>query len=136
MNLPRGPRPFRRPLPSWRVNTMKIVGFETNEGLRPGGVGGEVVSVRRAVDARRPATLADVLAQTRGALKPLADLAKKAPASARNPLKGLKHGLPVARPPKNICLGLNYMEHVKEGFQRDNVPKFPTIFMRCQTSLV
>jgi acylpyruvate hydrolase len=28
------------------------------------------------------------------------------------------------------------MEHVKEGFMRDNVPKFPTIFMRCQTSLL
>ena len=42
----------------------------------------------------------------------------------------------MARPGKIICLGLNYLEHVKEGFQRDNVPKFPTIFMRCQTSLL
>jgi len=33
-------------------------------------------------------------------------------------------------------LGLNYLEHVKEGPNRDNIPKFPTIFMRCVTSLV
>ena len=39
-------------------------------------------------------------------------------------------------PGKIVCLGLNYLEHVKEGFQKDNIPKFPTIFMRCATSLV
>jgi 2-keto-4-pentenoate hydratase/2-oxohepta-3-ene-1,7-dioic acid hydratase in catechol pathway len=115
---------------------MKILGFETNEGLRLGVVEGDNVVDLQAVDASLPANLADVLAKTNGDLKPLADLAKRAPASARKPLQGIKHALPVARPPKIICLGLNYMEHIKEGFMRDNVPKFPTIFMRCQTSLV
>ena len=75
-------------------------------------------------------------AANNGDLKPLGDIAKRAPASARRPLNGLKFGLPVARPGKIICLGLNYLEHVKEGSQRDNIPKFPTIFLRCQTSLV
>ena len=70
-------------------------------------------------------------------MKPLADLAKRAPAGARRPLKGLKHALPVARPGKIICLGLNYMAHVKEGrYANDPPPQFPSIFMRCQTSLV
>ena len=31
---------------------------------------------------------------------------------------------------------MNYLEHVKEGSQRDNIPKFPTIFFRCLTSMV
>jgi len=115
---------------------MKILGFQSNQGLRLGVVEGDNVIDLQAADARLPVNLADVLAETGGDLKPLADLAKKAPASARVPLKGLKFGLPVARPPKSICLGLNYLEHVKEGFNRDNIPKFPTIFMRCQTSLV
>jgi len=44
--------------------------------------------------------------------------------------------LPVTKPGKVICLGLNYLEHVKEGAQRDNIPKFPTIFMRGNSSLV
>src|SRR5262249_54085469 len=83
-----------------------------------------------------PTNLADVLRANNGDLKPLADLAKKAPASARKPLAGIKYALPVARPGQVICLGPNYMEPVKEGPQRDNVPEFPTIFMRCQTSLV
>jgi 2-keto-4-pentenoate hydratase/2-oxohepta-3-ene-1,7-dioic acid hydratase in catechol pathway len=115
---------------------MKIVGFESNEGLRLGIVEGDQVIDLQAVDAKVPANLADVLKANNGDLKSLADLAKRAPATARKPLKGLKYALPVARPGKIICLGLNYLEHVKEGFMRDNVPKFPTIFMRCQTSLV
>jgi acylpyruvate hydrolase len=115
---------------------MKIVGFESSEGLRLGVVEGDQVVDLQAVDAKLPANLADVLKANNGDLKPLGDLAKRAPAGARKPLAGLKYALPVARPGKIICLGLNYLEHVKEGFMRDNVPKFPTIFMRCQTSLV
>jgi acylpyruvate hydrolase len=115
---------------------MKIVGFESNEGLRLGVVEGDQVIDLQAVDAKVPANLADVLKANNGDLKPLGDLAKRAPADARKPLSGLKFALPVARPGKIICLGLNYLEHVKEGFMKDNVPKFPTIFMRCQTSLV
>ena len=115
---------------------MKIVGFESQGQPRLGVVEGEEVIDLQAVDANLPGNLADVLAKTNGDLKPLGDLAKKAPASARKPLKGLKFGLPVAKPGKIVCLGLNYLDHVKEGSQRDNIPKFPTIFFRVNTSLV
>jgi acylpyruvate hydrolase len=115
---------------------MKIVGFEAQGQLRLGVVDGEQVIDLQAVDANLPGNLVDVLARTNGDLKPLGELAKKAPASARMPLKGLKYGLPVARPGKVVCLGLNYLDHVKEGSQRDNIPKFPTIFFRVNTSLV
>ncbi len=114
---------------------MKIVGFESGQGLRLGVVEGDYAIDLQAVDAKVPANLADYLAQSNGDLKPLAELAKRAPASARRPLKTLKFGLPVARPGKIICLGLNYMDHVKEGPNRDNIPKFPTIFMRSATSM-
>jgi acylpyruvate hydrolase len=115
---------------------MKVVGFEAEGGLRLGIVEGDQVIDLQAVDAKVPANLGDALAANNGDLTPLADIAKRAPASARRPLKGLKFGLPVARPGKILCLGLNYLEHVKEGSQRDNIPKFPTIFMRCLTSMV
>jgi 2-keto-4-pentenoate hydratase/2-oxohepta-3-ene-1,7-dioic acid hydratase in catechol pathway len=115
---------------------MKIVGFEAEGQSRLGVVEGEQVIDLQKVDPSLPGNLADVLAKTGGDLRPLGDLARKAPAAARRPLQGLKFGLPVARPGKIICLGLNYLEHVKEGSQRDNIPKFPTIFMRCLTSLV
>jgi len=115
---------------------MKIVGFEAEGSLRVGVVEGDQVIDLQAADPRVPGNLGDILRIHDGDLKAAADLAKRAPASARRPLKGLKFGLPVARPGKILCLGLNYLEHVKEGSQRDNIPKFPTIFMRCLTSMV
>jgi acylpyruvate hydrolase len=114
---------------------MKIVGFEAGGNLRLGVVQGDTVVDLQAVDPKVPANLAEILQSTNGDLSSLADLAKKAPASAHRPLADIKYALPVARPGKIICLGLNYMDHVKEGKYADNIPKFPTIFFRVQTSL-
>jgi len=115
---------------------MKVVAFETESGPRLGVVEGDQVIDLSAVDAKLPGDLGAVLRQQDGDLKPLADLAKRAPAGARRSVKGLRYALPVAHPGKVVCLGLNYLEHVKEGPNRDNIPKFPTIFMRGATSLV
>jgi len=115
---------------------MKIVGFETDGGSRLGIVEGDQVIDLQAADVKVPGNLAAVLTANNGDLTSLGDVTKRAPASARRPLKGLKFGLPVARPGKIICMGLNYLDHVKEGPNRDNVPKFPSIFMRGLTSMV
>jgi acylpyruvate hydrolase len=115
---------------------MKIVGFEANGGLRLGIVEGDQVVDLQAVDGNLPADLRVILEKNKGDLGVLADLARRAPASARLPLQSLKYALPVANPGKVVCLGLNYLEHVKEGPNRDNIPKFPTIFMRANSSLV
>jgi acylpyruvate hydrolase len=115
---------------------MKIVGFKGQDGRRLGIVDGDQLIDLQAADPNAPKDLGTWLRQNNGDLSPLADLAKRAPASARVPMKGITYGLPVAVPGKIVCLGLNYLEHVKEGFQKDNIPKFPTIFMRCSTSLV
>lgn len=115
---------------------MKIVGFQGSNGLRLGVVEGDQVIDLQAVDAKVPTDLAEILRKNNGDLKPLGDIAKKAPASARVPLKGLKYALPVAKPGKILCLGLNYMDHVKEGKYADNVPKFPSLFFRVLSSLV
>jgi 2-keto-4-pentenoate hydratase/2-oxohepta-3-ene-1,7-dioic acid hydratase in catechol pathway len=115
---------------------MKIVGFEANNGVRLGVVDGDNVVDLQAVDGNLSTDLAEVLRRSNGDLSPIGGLVKKAPASARRPLDGLKYALPVAHPGKIICLGLNYLDHVKEGPQRDNIPKFPSIFFRVLTSMV
>ena len=114
---------------------MKIVGFQANNSVRLGLVEGDNVIDVHTVDPKLPSDLGDYLRVSNGDLKPLGDLAAKAPASARIPLAGLKFALPVARPGKIICLGLNYLDHVKEGPQKDNIPKFQSIFFRVLTSL-
>ena len=104
---------------------MKIVGFESNEGLRLGVVEGDQVIDLQAVDAKVPANLADVLEANNGDLKPLGDLAKRAPAAARKPLSGLKYALPVARPrqdhlPRPELPGARQGRH--EARQRAEIP--------------
>jgi acylpyruvate hydrolase len=115
---------------------MKIVAFSSGQGPRLGVVEGDHAVDLSAADGHAPTDLGQWLSANNGDLKPLAELAKRAPAGARRPLADLSYGLPIAQPGKIICLGLNYLEHVKEGAQRDNIPKFPTIFMRGRTSLV
>jgi acylpyruvate hydrolase len=115
---------------------MKIVAFEGQRGPRLGVVEGDQVIDLQIADAKVPTDLGEWLAKNNGDTKPLADIAKRAPVNARKPLTGMKYALPVGRPGKIICLGLNYLDHVKEGSQRDNIPKFPTIFMRGLTSMV
>jgi acylpyruvate hydrolase len=115
---------------------MKIVAFEGQGGPHLGIVEADQVIDLQAADPEVPADLGVWLKANDGDTKLLADIAKRAPVSARRPLAGLTYALPVGRPGKIVCLGLNYLEHVKEGSQRDNIPKFPTIFMRGLTSLV
>src|SRR5207302_1964408 len=112
---------------------MKIVGFEADARLRLGIVEGAVVVDLQAADPRIPNDLGVWLATNDGELSPLREIARRAPAAARRPVAGLHFALPVARPGKIICLGLNYLDHAKEGGQQN--PDYPSIFMRCQTSL-
>lgn len=46
----------------------------------------------------------------------------------------LTPALPIRRPGKTICLGLNYADHAKEGGHE--VPAYPALFMRGTTSLI
>lgn len=113
---------------------MKIVNFETTNGIRMGVIDGDVVIDVAAVDASLPGELGAFL-RGNGDMNKLASLVKSAPASAKRPLAGLKLALPIAQPGKVICLGLNYLDHVKEGGYKDNIPKFQSIFFRVMTSM-
>lgn len=48
--------------------------------------------------------------------------------------EGLVYLPPLARPPKLICVGLNYADHTEESPYEQ--PDYPTIFFRVATSLV
>jgi 2-keto-4-pentenoate hydratase/2-oxohepta-3-ene-1,7-dioic acid hydratase in catechol pathway len=116
---------------------MKIVAFDGPDGsAHLGVVQGDHVVDLQAINGQVPSDLGEWIARNNGDLAPLARLAERAPSSACKPLSGLSYRLPVGRSGKIICLGLNYLEHVKEGAQRNNIPKFPTVFMRSLTSLV
>nr|WP_245215135.1 fumarylacetoacetate hydrolase family protein [Pararoseomonas indoligenes] len=62
-----------------------------------------------------------------------AALAAKLEGAPRRPLAGLKLLPVVPRPGKIICIGLNYVEHAKEG--NNPIPDYPAVFFRGHTSL-
>src|SRR5262249_25551342 len=92
-----------------KAGPLDVGSFESNKSVRLGLVDGDNVIDLQAADANLPGDLGEVLRRSNGHLGPLAALAKNAPASARRPLAGLKFALPIARPGKIICLGLNYL---------------------------
>ncbi len=50
------------------------------------------------------------------------------------PTSQIVPALPVDQPGKIICLGLNYVDHIKEGGYA--IPDYPALFMRSRTSLM
>src|SRR5258706_10341978 len=49
------------------------------------------------------------------------------PAAAWRPLSAVQFRLPIERPGKVICLGLNYADHAREGGYQ--VPEYPALFI-------
>ena len=75
-----------------------------------------------------PADLAAILRKTNGDLSHLRDLAKKAPASARVPLKGSTYTLPVANPGK-IILPRPQLPRARQGRPAARQhPEIPDLF--------
>lgn len=80
-----------------------------------------------------PTDMTELLASP-GGLAAVKAAADNAPAHAVKPLAGIKYLPVVPRPPKIICLGLNYADHAKEGGHER--PEYPSFFMRGATSQV
>ena len=111
---------------------MRLVAFEQVDGSHIG-----VITDRGVVDLSRidPAAPRDLDAVIKaGQLDQLVALMAKAGDETHHQIGDITIGLPVAKPGKILCLGLNYMDHVAEG-PFDKQP-FPAIFMRSATSLV
>ena len=109
---------------------MRLLRFDTPTGAHLGWLQGDSV---RDLTACAPAVrdLAQWLAlgeTQRHALQ------VQAAGNAALPLAGLTLRMPLARPGKLICLGLNYHDHAAEGGNK--APEYPAFFLRCQTSLL
>ncbi|MBO0766180.1 MAG: fumarylacetoacetate hydrolase family protein [Hyphomicrobiaceae bacterium] len=112
---------------------MKLMMFEKGNGTALGLVEGTTVIDLAAVDASLPRDLAGLIATGPGSLAKVKAAAAKAPASAKLALSSVKAALPIARPPKFVCVGLNYALHAKEGGHP--IPTYPSFFLRVPTSL-
>jgi 2-keto-4-pentenoate hydratase/2-oxohepta-3-ene-1,7-dioic acid hydratase in catechol pathway len=113
---------------------MQLMMFQKGSGTGLGlADGGSVLDVG-AADPTLPRDLAGLIAAGPEALTRLRSAAAKAPAAGRLPLASVRPALPIARPGKIICVGLNYALHAKEGGHE--IPTYPSFFLRVPTSLV
>jgi acylpyruvate hydrolase len=112
---------------------MKLTMFAKGKGAALGLVEGETVIDLGAADPSLPKDLAGLIAAGPNALANAKTAATKAPAAAKLMLGTVKPALPIARPDKFICVGLNYALHAKEGGHP--IPTYPSFFLRVPTSL-
>lgn len=111
---------------------MKLITFQRPGGTpEPGVAAGEhAISVVGAGFA----ALADVLALGGGAREKLERWIKSPPAEAVTDLSSVRLCAPVRRPPKLICVGLNYRDHAAES--KMEIPKVPTIFNKFPNTVI
>ena len=113
---------------------MKLMMFEAKKGSALGLVDGQTVIELAVLDASLPKDLLTLIQAGPATLAAIRAAAAKAPATAKHPLASVKPALPIAHPPKFICVGLNYLEHAKEGGHAP--PTYPSFFARYDRSLV
>jgi 2-keto-4-pentenoate hydratase/2-oxohepta-3-ene-1,7-dioic acid hydratase in catechol pathway len=84
-----------------------------------------------ATDPKVPSDLQTVIQDT--ALLRRANEALHNPSAVRGNTKSITFKLPIEKPGKIICMGLNYADHAKEGGNAR--PEYPSFFMRGPSSL-
>lgn len=78
--------------------------------------------------------LTAIISGGRESLATIADAAARLAGSDWRSTKDVTFRLPIERPGKVLCLGLNYIDHAKEGGYQ--IPEYPALFIRAATSLI
>jgi 2-keto-4-pentenoate hydratase/2-oxohepta-3-ene-1,7-dioic acid hydratase in catechol pathway len=106
---------------------MKLVTFRHNQSVQPGVLrGSEVVGLAAA-------GFADMIAVLGGGAEARGRIESAAAGGAGVPLSAVKLLAPVPRPPKIICVGLNYRDHAIESNME--IPEVPTLFSKYATAV-
>jgi len=110
---------------------MQLVTFERNRSAEPGAIlGGNVISLKAAGFP----TLLSIIEGGPEARRRVEAWLAKPPADAVVSLAGARLLAPIPRPPKIICVGLNYRDHAIES--KMEIPKVPTIFAKFATAVI
>ena len=116
---------------------MRLASYSIGPANSWGVLAGDGVIDRSALGADLPQTLREFIALCAGQGSLLADVAARAasaPATSITPLSGVSLAPCIPHPGKIICLGVNYVDHAKEG--GNTVADYPALFLRCDTSLL
>ncbi|MGJ5814224.1 fumarylacetoacetate hydrolase family protein [Paludibaculum fermentans] len=111
---------------------MRLVTYLTqSDSAGPGVLAGELVF------NLQPAGFADTLGVIAGGVEARAAIdayLRSLPASAGEPIDRVTLLAPLPRPPKFICVGLNYLDHAMES--KLEIPGVPTIFSKFSYCII
>jgi len=115
---------------------MKLLSYEQVDGGTWGVLTQAGVVGREHLDAALPPTLAGLVAACERLPALAGTLQTRAEAALARavPFEGLRLLPCIPQPGKVICLGVNYVDHAKEG--GNTVADYPALFLRCSTSLL
>ena len=110
---------------------MKFVTFRREGASEPG-----VLRARDVVGLRGAgfASILDVIAGGPAARARIEEWILKPAAEEVAPLDAVRLLAPIPRPPKIICIGLNYRDHAAES--KMEIPKVPTVFSKYATAVI
>src|SRR5580700_3859549 len=110
---------------------MQLVTFQNSGSAEPGAlVDGKVVGLKAAGFS----SLLSLIQGGKEALERAKEWVKNPPADQVTPLAKAKLVAPLPRPPKIICIGLNYRDHALEC--KAEIPKVPTVFSKYTTAII
>ncbi len=110
---------------------MRLATFEHHGHLHAGVVTNDTVT------SLKTAGFDDVLSVLQGgtdALKKIEAFGSQRQAAATFPLASVKLRAPISRPPKILCMGLNYRDHAAEA--KLEIPKYPVIFAKYNNTVI
>ena len=113
---------------------MRLVSTTSMQGPSWGVLVGDTVVDHRTIDPSLPDTLTSFIARCASQPGLQATVAAKAADLSGRPLAEVQLAPCIPEPGKIICLGVNYVDHAKEG--GNTVADYPTLFLRCSTSLL
>jgi len=110
---------------------LRFITFQNAHGVEPGVIlGGQAISLRGAgFDS-----VASIIAGGTEALDRVARWLQSPPSSALPDMTRIQLRAPMARPPKIVCIGLNYRDHAAEG--KMTIPDVPTVFCKFATAII
>jgi len=110
---------------------MRLVSFTNNGQSAAGILQGDGVFTLGNVGFEDAISF---MAAGNAAREGIKDLLAKTSARDLLPLKAVQLTAPVPRPPKILCVGLNYRDHAKES--KMEVPSVPTIFAKYSNAVI
>lgn len=115
-----------------KMTSMRFVTFEFAGRPRPGVLSGKDSVVD--LSAAGFQSMLHIIQSGEEALAKTRQVLAAPPENSTHAMNTVKLLAPIGRPPKLICVGLNYLDHAKETGAE--IPKVPTIFNKFTTAVI